>query len=100
MMGIMRPQDFGWRWSRIGLALFFYGLYLLTKRKGFGLGDVKLAPSLGLLGLRGHCGDNVVVYERSCSGCGVAGFGEKEIWSNYTFWPLLGIRDGDGLVVA
>ena len=55
VMGIMRPQDF---WmavvAGIGLALFFYGLYLLTKRKGFGLGDVKLAPSLGLLlGLRG-----------------------------------------------
>lgn len=31
------------------LAWFFYGLYLLTNRKGFGLGDVKMAPALGLL---------------------------------------------------
>lgn len=31
------------------LMAFFWGLYLLTKKRGFGLGDVKLAPSLGLL---------------------------------------------------
>lgn len=34
-----------------GLVLtgFFYFLYQVTKKKGFGLGDVKLAPSLGLI---------------------------------------------------
>lgn len=31
------------------LALFFYFLWRVTKGKGFGFGDVKLAPSLGLL---------------------------------------------------
>lgn len=34
-----------------GLMLFgfFYFLYWVTKKKGFGLGDVKLAPAMGLL---------------------------------------------------
>ncbi len=31
------------------LAGFFLGLYLITKKRGFGLGDVKFAPALGLL---------------------------------------------------
>lgn len=35
--------------SGIVLTLFFYGLWSLTKGRGFGFGDVKLAPSLGLL---------------------------------------------------
>lgn len=35
--------------AAITLTGFFAGLYLITKKKGFGLGDVKLAPSLGLL---------------------------------------------------
>ncbi len=33
----------------LGAWLFFYGLYRLTKKKGLGLGDVYLAPLLGLL---------------------------------------------------
>lgn len=48
--GNMQVEDF---YSSVVAAItltgFFGGLYLITKRKGFGLGDVKLAPSLGLL---------------------------------------------------
>lgn len=48
--GIMRIEDFVTGLiAGLGLMLFFYGLYELTKRQGFGLGDIKLAPSLGLL---------------------------------------------------
>lgn len=35
--------------SGLVLMAFFYGLWFFTKGKGFGFGDVKLAPSLGLL---------------------------------------------------
>ncbi len=35
--------------SGLVLMLFFYCLWYFTKGKGFGFGDVKLAPSLGLL---------------------------------------------------
>ena len=33
----------------IGAGLFFYLLYLITKGKGMGLGDVKLAALMGLV---------------------------------------------------
>lgn len=48
--GAMRWQDVASS-VNAGLLLmaFFFGLYLLTKRRGFGFGDVKLAPALGLL---------------------------------------------------
>ncbi len=48
--GIMNPLDW-WRAvaMAIGLTMFFAVLYWGTGKKGFGLGDVKLAPSLGLL---------------------------------------------------
>lgn len=35
--------------SGLVLSLFFYCLWYFTKGRGFGFGDVKLAPSLGLL---------------------------------------------------
>ena len=35
--------------SGLVLMLFFYSLWYFTKGRGFGFGDVKLAPSLGLL---------------------------------------------------
>jgi prepilin signal peptidase PulO-like enzyme (type II secretory pathway) len=35
--------------SGLVLAFFFWMLWLLTKGRGFGFGDVKLAPSLGLI---------------------------------------------------
>lgn len=48
--GEMRWIDM-WTALLAGLILtwFFAGLYILTNKKGFGLGDVKLAPALGLL---------------------------------------------------
>ena len=53
--GIMQSADLVMgMMTGVMLTVFFYGLYLVTKRKGFGLGDVKLAPSLGLLlGVKG-----------------------------------------------
>lgn len=47
---IMNPVDW-WNSVVMGvvLTIFFAVLYFGTKKKGFGLGDVKLAPSLGLL---------------------------------------------------
>ncbi|PIR59747.1 MAG: hypothetical protein COU68_03940, partial [Candidatus Pacebacteria bacterium CG10_big_fil_rev_8_21_14_0_10_45_6] len=48
--GIMQVQDF---WlavlSMIGAAAFFFGIWALTRGKGMGFGDVKLAAPLGLL---------------------------------------------------
>lgn len=35
--------------SGLVLTLFFYSLWFFTKGRGFGFGDVKLAPALGLL---------------------------------------------------
>lgn len=31
------------------ITMFFLSLWLMTKKKGFGMGDIKLAPALGLL---------------------------------------------------
>ena len=48
--GNMRVADFNSSViAGVVLTGFFAGLYLMTKRKGFGLGDVKLAPGLALL---------------------------------------------------
>lgn len=35
--------------SGFGLTIFFWFLWFITKGKGFGFGDVKLAPALGLI---------------------------------------------------
>lgn len=46
----MQYKDFvGGVVAGVGLYLFFYFLVYITAEKGFGWGDVKLAPSLGLL---------------------------------------------------
>lgn len=48
--GLMRPLDLGLALICGGvLALFFAALYFGTRGNGFGFGDVKLAPALGLL---------------------------------------------------
>lgn len=48
--GIMNIKDFtGYIIAGVLLSLFFYSLHLITKGRGFGFGDVKLAMSLGLL---------------------------------------------------
>lgn len=36
-------------WTALGSGMFLYSLYLITKKKGMGLGDVKLALLLGLV---------------------------------------------------
>lgn len=49
-MGIMKMQDL--LWSVFGMVLavsFFVGLWMITKGKGLGLGDVKLIAPLALL---------------------------------------------------
>jgi len=52
--GIMRTEDLFWAiLSGVGLCLLFLALQILTKLikkvDGFGLGDIYLAPALGLL---------------------------------------------------
>ncbi len=48
--GLMRSDDLVRAIiSGLLLAAFFYGLWFVTSGRGFGFGDVKLAPSLGLL---------------------------------------------------
>lgn len=50
LTNIFQPQDlFNSIIAAIVLTAFFYFLYFITKKKGFGLGDVKIAPSLALL---------------------------------------------------
>lgn len=48
--GVMRIEDFvGSMVSAVLAWLFFYLLYIVTKRKGMGYGDVKFAAVLGLV---------------------------------------------------
>jgi prepilin signal peptidase PulO-like enzyme (type II secretory pathway) len=50
LAGIMRPEDFYWTiFGAVAASGFFYAIWLLTKRRGIGFGDVKLAAPLGLL---------------------------------------------------
>ena len=49
-MGIMSPQDLVYAvMAGVGLALFFAGLIMVTRGRGMGWGDVKLAVALGLI---------------------------------------------------
>ena len=41
--------DFSLLWTAFGASLFFYGLVLITKGKGMGFGDVKLAFLMGMV---------------------------------------------------
>ncbi|MDQ3008304.1 MAG: prepilin peptidase [bacterium] len=50
MFGVMRPTDFGLSIVGVAVAVSFFGLlWLGTKGRGFGLGDVKLIVPLALL---------------------------------------------------
>ena len=50
LAGIMRHEDFFWTvCGAVAASGFFYLIWLVTKQRGIGLGDVKLAAPLGLL---------------------------------------------------
>ncbi|PIR60446.1 MAG: hypothetical protein COU67_02145, partial [Candidatus Pacebacteria bacterium CG10_big_fil_rev_8_21_14_0_10_44_54] len=50
LAGIMQQTDFFWTiFGAVAASGFFYTIWLITKRRGIGFGDVKLAAPLGLL---------------------------------------------------
>lgn len=73
------------------LAWFFMGLYLGTGKKGFGLGDVKLAPALGLL--LGWQKTLVMIFMAFILGATVAlvlmALGKKKLGQTIPFGPFL-----------
>lgn len=90
--GIMRWEDFAMAIvAGVALTAFFYGLYLFTKKRGFGFGDVKLAPSLGLLlGVRGTIVGTMLAF---MTGAVVAvvmlAVGRKKFGQTIPFGPFL-----------
>ncbi len=49
-VGEMQMNDFVWSMlSAVGAVVFFGGMYVATKGKGIGFGDVKFAPVMGFL---------------------------------------------------
>lgn len=85
-------------WSAVGSAGFFYFLWLLTKGRGMGLGDVKLAFLLGLL--LGFPGIVVAIYVAFLTGAmfGIILImqGKKTLKAKIAFGPFLIV----GFVVA
>lgn len=77
--------------SGLVLMLFFYCLWYFTKGRGFGYGDVKLAPSLGLL--LGWPRTLVGIFIAFCLGAVVAVFllvlGKKKFGQTIPFGPFL-----------
>ena len=73
------------------LMAFFYGLWFFTKGRGFGFGDVKLAPSLGLL--LGWPKTIVAVFLAFVLGAVVAvvliALGKKKLGQTIPFGPFL-----------
>lgn len=84
--------------SGVAVTAMFYGLYIGTKKKGFGFGDVKLAPSIGLL--LGWPGVVVGVFGAYVIGAvmalGLLIFGKKKWGQTIPFGPFLVI----GMVIA
>jgi len=73
------------------LMAFFYGLWFFTRGRGFGFGDVKLAPSLGLL--LGWPKTTVAVFLAFVIGAVVAviliALGKKKLGQTIPFGPFL-----------
>ncbi|MFZ2202112.1 MAG: prepilin peptidase [Microgenomates group bacterium] len=73
------------------LMAFFYGLWFFTRGRGFGFGDVKLAPALGLL--LGWPKTTVAVFLAFVLGAVVAlvliALGKKKLGQTIPFGPFL-----------
>lgn len=90
--GIMYWRDFvSMAVTAAAVTGFFLGLYLLSRRKGFGLGDVKLAPSIALL--TGATGTVVAVFAAFLAGAVMAVpflvLGRVKMKQSVPFGPLL-----------
>lgn len=97
----MRGEDLGTSLIAGGvLAIFFYSLYLGTHKKGFGLGDVYLAPSLGLI--LGYQRLSVAVFAAFVFGSIVGGvllfLGKKKFGQLIPFGPFLVIGTAFSLI--
>jgi len=77
--------------SAIGIGLFFTALWLITKKRGMGLGDVKLAPVLGFL--LGYPDVVIALYIAFLTGALVGVIlilaGNKTLKSKIAFGPFL-----------
>ncbi|MCL4359663.1 prepilin peptidase [Patescibacteria group bacterium] len=77
--------------TALGIAGFFLILWILTKKRGIGLGDVKLAPVIGLL--LGFPNAVVALYAAFLTGAGVGVIlmvtGRKAMQSKIAFGPFL-----------
>lgn len=97
--GVMMMADL-WRAAGAAVVLtgFFYGLWWFTKGKGFGFGDVKFAPSIGLLlGFpRTLVGVMASFIVGSVVGLLLIALGKKRFGQTISFGPFLVV----GIVVA
>jgi prepilin signal peptidase PulO-like enzyme (type II secretory pathway) len=101
LSGVMRVEDFTlYLVSGLVLMLFFYSLYALTGGRGFGLGDVKLAPSLGLLlGWPGVLvGTMAAFIIGSIFGLSLMSLGKKRFGQTVPFGPFLVIGSTVALI--
>lgn len=90
--GIMQPTDF-W-WSLVGVVIavaFFAGLWLITKGKGMGFGDVKLMAPIALL--VGWPQVIVTIFLSfligACVGVGLILVGKKKFGQHIPFGPFI-----------
>lgn len=91
LIRVVTVGDVGGLLAGLGVTLFFYLLYVGTKKKGMGLGDVKLVPGLGfLLGLKGVI---VALYVAFLSGALIGVvlilLGRKKFGQKVAFGPFL-----------
>lgn len=84
----------------LALLVFFGALWFFTKGKGFGLGDVKLAPSLGLLlgWPRVVPGIFAAFIIGAALGLGLIFLGKKKLKQSLPFGPFLVVGVVIGLV--
>ncbi|MCJ7827707.1 prepilin peptidase [Patescibacteria group bacterium] len=81
-------------WSNLavglGAGLFFYLLHVGTKKKGMGLGDVKLVPGLGFIlgGEKTLVGLYLAFLTGACVGVGLILLGKKKFGQKIAFGPF------------
>ena len=91
LVRVFWQRDWSGLLAGLGVGLFFWLLHVGTKKKGMGLGDVRLVPGLGFLlgATKTLVGMYVSFLTGAIFGLGLIIFGQKRFGQKIAFGPFL-----------